>query len=104
MIFGSAPHIAGTAVGASIAIGERMSNMQRASLAMALLVLAWAVTPVVADTETVSVATGSFGVVGGLGALVARVASRLSEPGVLLIWGTGLAAVSRVLSRKPSGK
>ena len=81
-----------------------MATTQRASIVMALLVLAWAVTPVVADSDTVSVATGSFGVVAGLGALAAQVVSRLSEPGALLIWGTGLAAVSRVLSRKPSGK
>ena len=80
-----------------------MANTQRASIVMALLVLAWAVTPVVADSESVSVATGGFGVA-GLGALAGRVVSRLSEPGALLIWGTGLAAASRALSRKSSGK
>ena len=82
---------------------------QRASIAIALLVLAWAATPVVADIvtedDTLSVATGSLGVVAGLGALAVRVVSRLSEPGALLLWGTGLAAASLVLSRKhPSDK
>jgi hypothetical protein len=82
-----------------------MANSQRASIAMALLVLACAVSPVVADSDTVSVATGSVGVVAGLGALAMRVVSRLSEPGALLIWGTGLAAASLALSRKHhSGK
>lgn len=82
-----------------------MATTRRASIAIALLVLAWAVTPVGAEDDTLSVATGSFGVVAGIGALAVRVVSRLSEPGALLIWGTGLAVASRVLSRKPhSGK
>lgn len=67
---------------------------------MALFVLAYAVTPVVADSDPVAVATGSFGVVAGLGSVAVRLVGRLSEPGVLLIWGTGLAAVSRALARK----
>ena len=92
-------------VGASIAIGECMATTQRASIAVALLVLAWAVTPVGAEDDTLSVATGNLGVVAGLGALAVRVVGRLSEPGALLLWGTGLAAASLALSRKhPSGK
>ena len=78
-----------------------MATTQRASIAIALLVLAWAVTPVGAEDDTLSVATGNLGVVAGLGALAVRVVSRLSEPGALLIWGTGLAAASLALSRKP---
>jgi len=77
-----------------------MATTRRASIAMALFVLACAVTPVVADFDTVAVASGSFGVVAGLGTVAARLVSRLSEPGALLVWGTGLAAASRALSRK----
>ena len=89
-------------VGASIAIGESMATTQRASIAVALLVLAWAVAPVVAEDDTLSMATGNLGVVAGLGALAVRVAGRLSEPGALLLWGTGLAVASLALSRKQS--
>lgn len=78
-----------------------MANTQRASIVLALLALAWAVTPVVAESDTVSVATGSLGVVAGLGALAVRVVSRLSEPGALLVWGTALAGASFAFARKP---
>ena len=81
-----------------------MTTLQRrASIAIAVLVVAWAVTPALAEDEsTLSVATGNFSAVAGLGALAVQVVGRLSESGVLLLWGTGLAAVSRALSRKPS--
>lgn len=92
-------------VGARIAIVECMGTTQRASIAVALLMLAWVATPVGAEDEALSVATGNLGVVAGLGAMAVRVVGRLSEPGALLLWGTGLAAASLALSRKhPSGK
>ena len=77
-----------------------MAHSQRAAIAIALLALACAVSPVVADTDTMTMASGSVGMVSGLGTLAVRALSRMSEPGALLILGTGLAAASLALSRK----
>ena len=73
-----------------------MANILRTSLALALLLLVMGTSPAVADTVT----NTSSGLLGGLGNFATLAMSRLPESGALLIWGTGLAAASRAMSRK----
>lgn len=68
-----------------------MANALRSSIVMALLVLACVAGPAAAE-----LATPPSGILG----LASRVLSHLPESGALLLWGTGLAAASRAVSRK----
>ena len=76
-----------------------MAILLRTSLAMALLLLVSAASPAVAETAN----NTDPSLFGGLGNLTVLVMSRLPESGALLIWGTGLAAASRAVSRKRDG-
>ena len=74
-----------------------MSTTARASLAMALMIIACGAGSVSAESFT----TSQAGLLGGVEQLALRALGHLPESGALLLWGTGLAAASRALSRKP---
>jgi hypothetical protein len=73
-----------------------MANILRTSLALALLLLVTGASPAVAETVT----NDNSGILDGLSSYASHAMSRLPESGALLIWGTGLAAASRAMSRK----
>lgn len=76
-----------------------MAILLRTTLALALLLLVSGAGSAVAET----VNNTDPGLLDGLGNLTVRAMSRLPESGALLIWGTGLAAASRAVSRKRDG-
>lgn len=78
-----------------------MAEFSPASLVMAVLVLAGATAPVLADLDASVTAAASPEVVTSVIGFAERLLSRLPESGALLLWGTGLAAASKALSRKP---
>jgi hypothetical protein len=84
------------AVGPVIAQVRGMKNIMRIALALILLLMVYSVSPVVAESMT----TANPGLLSGLDGFVFRIFGRLPESGALLIWGTGLAVASRVVSRR----
>lgn len=78
-----------------------MTKFQPAALAVALLVLACATAPALAATDSGAAVVASPEFVTSVFGLAERVLGRLPESGALLLWGTGLAAASKVVSRRP---
>lgn len=78
-----------------------MTKFQPAALAVALLVLACATAPARAATDSGAAVVASPEFVTSVFGLAERVLGRLPESGALLLWGTGLAAASKVVSRRP---
>ncbi len=77
-----------------------MSKFRPAALAVALLAMAWIAAPALVASDAGVTAVASPDVVTGVLSVAGRVLARLPESGALLLWGTGLAAASKVLSRK----
>lgn len=88
------------AFGVTIASSMGMPKFEPAALAVALLVLACAA-PALAGTDSGAAVVASPEFVTSVFGLAERVLGRLPESGALLLWGTGLAAASKVVSRKP---